>query len=351
MFENKDQDLTPVGKLGEFKLIRHLTKDFVPRSPDVLKAVGDDAAVIATENDKVQVVSTDLLIEGVHFDLTYAPLQHVGYKAVAVNVSDIYAMNAEPYGITVSIALSSRFTVEAMEAFYYGVKTACEKYNVDLLGGDTSSSTTGMMVSITALGKANREEVVYRSGAKPNDLLCLSGDVGAAYAGLQILEREKAVFTKNPEMQPDLSLFDYVVGRQLKPEARTDIFEELKARGIKPTSMIDISDGLASEMFHISEASGIGINVYSDKIMLDPQTVSVAEDFNLHPMTMAMNGGEDYELLFTVALDDFQKIEEMADVKVIGHIVEKHEGVNLVTQHGTVIPLQAQGWTHFETRK
>ncbi len=350
MFENKDQGLTPVGELGEFKLIRHLTKDFVTSSPDVLKAIGDDAAVIALENGKVQVVSTDLLVEGVHFDLTYAPLQHVGYKAVAVNVSDIYAMNAEPYGITVSVALSNRFTVEAMEAFYFGVKAACEKFNVDLLGGDTSSSTKGLLISVTALGKGEKDDVVYRSGAKANDLLCMSGDVGAAYAGLQILEREKAVFAKNPEMQPDLGLFDYVVGRQLKPEARKDIFEELRERGIRPTSMIDISDGLASEMFHISESSDVGINVYSDKIMLDPQTVSVAEDFNLHPMTMAMNGGEDYELLFTVPLDDFQKIEEMADVKVIGHVVDKAEGVNLITQHGTVIPLQAQGWTHFETR-
>lgn len=350
MFENKDQDLTPVGRLGEFKLIRHLTKDFEPKSPDVLKGIGDDAAVIAMENDKVQVVSTDLLIEGVHFDLTYAPLQHLGYKAVAANVSDIYAMNAEPYGITVSIALSSRFTVEAMEAFYFGVKSACEKFNVDLLGGDTSSSRTGLMISVTALGKADKNQVVYRSGAKPNDLLCLSGDLGAAYAGLQVLEREKAVFVKNPEMQPELGLFDYVVGRQLKPEARKDIFDELKKRGVKPTSMIDISDGLASEMFHLSEESNIGVNVYADKIMLDPQTVSVAEDFDLHPMTMAMNGGEDYELLFTVGLEDFQQVEEMADVKVIGHIVEKHEGVNLITQGGTVIPLQAQGWTHFSTK-
>ena len=350
MFENKDQELTPVGKLGEFKLIHHLTKDLTPKSSAILKGVGDDAAVVDLGNGEVQVISTDLLIEGVHFDLTYAPLQHVGYKAVSVNVSDIYAMNAKPYGITISIALSSRFTVEAMEAFYYGVKTACEKFGVDLIGGDTSSSTTGLMISVTALGTANKEDVVYRSGAKPNDLLCLSGDVGAAYAGLQILEREKAVFIKNPEMQPDLGLYDYVVGRQLKPEARGDVINELAHRGIRPTSMIDVSDGLASEMFHIAESSGVGVNVYSDKVMLDPQTVSVAEDFDLHPMTMAMNGGEDYELLFTVSLEDFDKVSEMADVKVIGHLVEKHEGVNLITQQGSVIPLQAQGWTHFSEK-
>lgn len=347
MFDNQDQDLTPLAKLGEFKLIDHLTKDFEVQGENILKGIGDDAAVIAIGETEVQVVSTDLLIEGVHFDLAYYPLQHLGYKSVVVNLSDIYAMNAKPYGITVSIALSNRFTVEAMEAFYFGVRTACEKYGVDLLGGDTSSSTSGLMISITALGKGEKDKITYRDGAKINDLVCLTGDIGAAYAGLQILNREKAVFIKNPEMQPELDLHDYVVGRQLKPEAQKAIWEQLQEVELQPTSMIDVSDGLASELFHLARNSKVGISVYADKVMLDPQTVSVAEDFDLHPMTMAMNGGEDYELLFTISLEDFQKVELLEDVKVIGHVVSEIEGVNLITQSGTYIPLQAQGWNHF----
>lgn len=336
-----------MGQLGEFKLINHLTKDFEVKGENILRGIGDDAAVIAIGENEVEVVSTDMLVEGVHFDLSYCPLQHVGYKSVVVNLSDIYAMNAKPYGITVSIAMSNRFTVEAMEAFYYGVRAACEKYGVDLLGGDTSSSTSGLMISVTALGRGEKNKITYRGGAQVNDLVCLTGDIGAAYAGLQILNREKAVFLKNPEMQPELDLHDYVVGRQLKPEAQKEIWEHLQKVELLPTAMIDVSDGLASELFHVAKNSKVGISVYADKIMLDPQTVSVAEDFDLHPMTMAMNGGEDYELLFTVPLDQFQKVEEIDDVRVIGHVVGENEGVNLITQSGTSIPLQAQGWNHF----
>lgn len=349
MFEENDIPLTPITDLGEFKLIEHLTAGFDVQNSRILKAVGDDAAVYEAVGGEVHVVSTDLLVEGVHFDLSYVPLQHLGYKSVVVNLSDIYAMNAKPFGITVSLAMSSRFTVEAMEAFYLGVRKACEKYGVDLLGGDTSSSRSGLVISVTALGSAAKEDVVYRSGAKQNDLLCLTGDVGGAYAGLQVLEREKAVFLKNPGVQPQLENYDYVVGRQLKPEARRDIVEALREAGIRPTAMIDVSDGVASDLMHLCQQSGLGAQLYQDKIILDHETVRVAEEFNLPSLTMGLNGGEDYELLFTIALEDFGKIQSFRDVHVIGHMTEKAVGAVMVMDDGQIATLEAQGWNHFNS--
>ncbi|HHG85640.1 MAG TPA: thiamine-phosphate kinase, partial [Bacteroidetes bacterium] len=300
--------------------------------------------------DEVHVVSTDFLVEGVHFDLTYAPMKHVGYKAVIVNLSDIFAMNVQPFGITVSVAMSNRFTVEAMEEFYAGVELACERYHVDLLGGDTSSCHTGLVVSVTALGKGKKENVVYRSGAKVNDLICLSGDIGAAYAGLQLMEREKSVYLKNPNLQPDLAGYDYIVGRQLKPEAREDIIASLKKAEILPTAMIDVSDGLASDLLHICRESKVGASIYEEKLMLDHQVQMISEEFNLPALTMALNGGEDYELLFTVPLEKFDAISSMADVKVIGHVVDAELGVNIVTAAGGEFELEAQGWSHFSQK-
>lgn len=348
MFEDKDSNLTSVDKLGEFKLIEHVTRDFEIKSDRVLKGIGDDAAVYEVSDGQVHLVSTDLLVEGVHFDLSYVPLKHLGFKSVVVNLSDIFAMNAKPFGITVSVAMSSRFSVEALDEFYVGVKHACDSYGVELLGGDTSSSRSGLMISVTALGEAKKDDVVYRSGAKENDLICLSGDLGAAFAGLQILEREKTIFLKNPDVQPDLIGHDYVVGRQLKPEARADVLKMLNAAGVQPTSMIDVSDGLASEIMHLCKSSGTGASIFADKIILDHQTLEVAETFDLHPLTMALNGGEDYELLFTVSLDDFSVVESMADIQVIGHMTEEHLGQSLVTKTGSTIPLEAQGWDHFK---
>jgi len=343
-----EQDLTPVDQLGEFKLIEHVTRDFEVKNADVLKGVGDDAAVYQVGNGLVHVVSTDLLMEGVHFDLSYAPLQHVGYKSVVVNLSDIYAMNAKPFGVTVSIAMSNRFTVEAIDALYAGIHKACETYGVDLLGGDTSSSQAGLGISVTAIGSAKEEDVVYRSGSKQNDLICLTGDVGSAYAGLQVLKREKAVFLKNPNMQPDLAGFDYVVGRQLKPEARKDIIAELAKAGVRPTSMIDVSDGLASEVNHLCRQSGLGATIYQDKIILDHETVKVAEEFNLPGLTMGLNGGEDYELLFTAKLEDFDVLNSFRGIQIIGHMGAEGEGAFLQMVDGSTAPLTAQGWNHFK---
>ena len=348
MFEESSEDLTSISRLGEFGLIDHLTRGFVNHNPDVVMGVGDDAAVYAINGDDVHVVSTDLLIEGVHFDLRYVPLKHLGYKSVVVNLSDIYAMNAIPFGITVSIGLSSKFTVEAMDAFYEGVEIACKHYDVDLLGGDTSSSRVGMVVSVTAIGKAKKKEIVYRSGAKPHDLICVSGDLGAAYAGLQVLEREKAVFMKNPQVQPDLVGRDYVVGRQLKPEARGDVVRTLRDLGIQPTAMIDLSDGLASDLLHLCKKSKRGASIYEEKIPMDHEVGFVAEEFGIAALTMAMNGGEDYELLFTVPLEQFDKIKTAKGITVIGHITEEDNGVNLITENGSVVPVQAQGFNHFK---
>jgi thiamine-monophosphate kinase len=348
MLDENAEDLTPISRLGEFGLIDHLTQDFLVHNPDVVKGIGDDAAVYAVNDKEVHLITTDLLIEGVHFDLRYVPLKHLGYKSVVVNLSDIYAMNAKPFGITISVALSSRFTVEAMDAFYEGVQIACEHYDVDLLGGDTSSSRMGMAISVTALGKAAKGDVVYRSGAKEHDLLCISGDLGGAYAGLQVLEREKSVFMKNPNVQPDLGGRDYVVGRQLKPEARGDVIRILKENGIKPSAMIDISDGLASDLLHICKQSKKGATIYEDKIAIDHETMLVGEELQIPGLTMALNGGEDYELLFTVPLEQYDKVKGLKGITIIGHIVEEEAGVNLITSNGGMVAVQAQGWNHFK---
>lgn len=342
-------DLTPISRLGEFGFIEQMTKNFEVSNPGVLKGVGDDAAVYATSDTEVQLLSTDLLVEGVHFDLAYVPLKHLGYKSVVVNLSDIFAMNGKPFGVTVSVAMSNRFTVEAMSEFYAGVYAACQAYGVDLLGGDTSSSRTGLLISVTAVGKALKDEVVYRSGAKANDLICLSGDVGSAYAGLQVLEREKSVYMQNPDVQPDLAGYDYVVGRQLRPEARKDVIEALYATGIRPTSMIDVSDGLASDLLHLCKQSKTGATIYEDKLMVDHQVGIVAEEFGIAQLAMALNGGEDYELLFTASLEHFDKLKEMQGLFIIGHMTDDPNFVEIVTQNGSTIPVEAQGWNHFDT--
>lgn len=348
MLEDQETEFTPVSRLGEFGLIEHLTRDLEYVNRSLLKGVGDDAAVYAISDDEVHVVSTDMLVEGVHFDLSYAPLQHLGYKSVVVNLSDIFAMNAEPFGITVSVAMSSRFTVEAMEVLYEGIRHACDYYGVDLIGGDTSSSRSGLVISITAIGRAKKSQVTYRSGAKPNDLICLSGDVGAAYAGLQVLEREKNVYLKNPGIQPDLADYEYVVGRQLKPEARGDVIRLLRNLEIQPTSMIDVSDGLASELLHLCKQSGTGATIYENKVMVDPVTVRVAESFGISPLSMALNGGEDYELLFTVPLEAFDKLKAHREVFIIGHMTEKEAGVNVITEGGNFVEIKAHGFNHFD---
>ncbi|MDC8001000.1 thiamine-phosphate kinase [Aequorivita todarodis] len=344
MFENKDDSSTSIGSLGEFGLIDHLTKNFTIKQKSTVKGIGDDAAVISCDSKKEIVVSTDFLLEGVHFDLSYVPLKHLGYKAVVVNLSDIYAMNATPTQITVSIAVSNRFPVEALEELYAGIMAAAKIYNIDVVGGDTTSSTTGLMISVTALGTVNKGEAVYRSGAKENDLLVVTGDLGAAYMGLQVLEREKEVFKVNPNSQPDLEPYSYLVERQLKPEARKDISGLLKELEVKPTSMIDISDGLSSEIIHICKNSKVGCNLFEDKIPLDPQVISTCEEFNLDSTTIALSGGEDYELLFTIKTEDYPKIKANPHLTVIGHITDEKEGIHLISRVGTKIPLTARGW-------
>lgn len=343
MLENKDQNRTSLGQLGEFGLISHLTKSFPINHKSTLKGVGDDAAVLDFKTKKA-VISTDLLVEGVHFDLSYMPLKHLGYKAVVVNVSDICAMNAVPTQITVSIAVSNRFPLEAMEELYEGIRLACSAYNLDLVGGDTTSSTTGLLMSITAIGEAKKEEIVYRSGAIESDLLVVSGDIGAAYMGLQVLEREKQVYLVNPQSQPDLEDYSYIIERQLKPEARTDIRELLKKLDVSPTAMIDVSDGISSEIMHICKASGVGCNLFEEKLPLDPQFMNVCEEFNLDSTTIAINGGEDYELLFTIPINDFDKIKGNPNLTVIGHMTAEAEGVHLITRENTKLPLKARGW-------
>jgi len=338
---------TELSELGEFGLIDKLTNQFTTHISTTIKGVGDDAAVISISDSEVMLVSTDMLLEGVHFNLMYTPLMHLGYKAVIVNLSDIFAMNGDAQQITVSIAVSNRFPLEALEELYAGIKKACDLYQVDLIGGDTSSSLSGLMISATAIGKAKKSDVVYRSGAKENDLLVVSGDLGGAYMGLQLLEREKEVFKANPNMQPDLDGNDYLLERQLKPEARQDVIKFLKDLDVKPTSMIDISDGLASEIFHLCKASDLGCTIYDEKIPIDAKTSMAAIDFNIDPVTCALNGGEDYELLFTVSLADYDKIKGNPHMTVIGHITDKNSGVNLVDKNGAIIPLQAQGWKAF----
>lgn len=343
MLEDKNPQRTNLSQLGEFGLINHLTRHFEMQQPSTQKGIGDDAAVLDFAGKKT-VISTDLLIEGVHFDLAYMPLKHLGYKAVVVNLSDICAMNAQPTQITVSVAVSNRFPLEALEELYAGITLAAQKYKVDVVGGDTTSSQKGLILSITALGVAQDEELVYRNTAKANDLLVVSGDLGAAYMGLQVLEREKQVFQVNPNAQPDLSTYAYLVERQLKPEARTDIRTLLHALEVKPTSMIDISDGLSSEIMHLCKQSGVGCNLYEDKLPIDPQFISTCEEFNLDATTMAINGGEDYELLFTMSMNDFDKIKANPDLTIIGHMTEAAEGIHLVTRANTKIPLKARGW-------
>ncbi|MBS7786018.1 thiamine-phosphate kinase [Flavobacterium sp. CYK-55] len=343
MLEDKNPQRTNLAQLGEFGLIDHLTRHFEMQQPSTQKGIGDDAAVLDFAGKKT-VISTDLLIEGVHFDLAYMPLKHLGYKAVVVNLSDICAMNAQPTQITVSVAVSNRFPLEALEELYAGITLAAQKYKVDVVGGDTTSSQKGLILSITALGVAQDEELVYRNTAKANDLLVVSGDLGAAYMGLQVLEREKQVFQVNPNAQPDLSTYAYLVERQLKPEARTDIRTLLHALEVKPTSMIDISDGLSSEIMHLCKQSGVGCNLYEDKLPIDPQFISTCEEFNLDATTIAINGGEDYELLFTMSMNDFDKIKANPDLTIIGHMTEAAEGIHLVTRANTKIPLKARGW-------
>ncbi len=343
MLENSTR--TELSSLGEFGLIKHLTQHIEIKNPSSIKGVGDDAAVINySEGDKVTLVTTDMLVEGVHFDLTYVPLKHLGYKSVVVNLSDIYAMNGQPKQITVSFALSNRFSLESIEELYAGMLMACEKYGVDLVGGDTTSSLSGLVISITAIGEGDKNKVVYRNTAKESDLLCVSGDLGGAYMGLQILEREKAVFKENPKIQPDLEGKDYILERQLKPEARRDIIKLFEALEMKPTSMIDVSDGLASEILHLCDQSQVGCELYEEKIPIDPQTYDTARQFNLDPTMCALSGGEDYELLFTISTSDYDKVKNQLDFTVIGHVTNKTAGANLVTKSGGSHPLQAQGW-------
>ena len=339
---------TEISDIGEFGLIDRLTKDFPINNTETKLGVGDDAAILSF-GEKDVVVTTDLLLEGIHFDLRYVPLQHLGYKAAIVNFSDIYAMNATPRQITVSIGVSSRFTVEHIDLLYAGIKRACEIYGVDLVGGDTSASVTGLVISITCIGDVDKGEEVRRSGAKPTDIICVSGDLGAAFMGLQLLERENQVAAgqKDKDFQPDFTGKEYILERQLKPEARRDIIELLRKEGIKPTSMIDVSDGLSSELLHICKESKVGCRVYEDKIPIDYQTALMAEEFNLNLVTAAMNGGEDYELLFTVPLTDHEKIEKLQGIKMIGYITSPDLGAALLTRDGAEIPIKAQGWNAF----
>ncbi|MGB1168754.1 MAG: thiamine-phosphate kinase [Flavobacteriaceae bacterium] len=343
MLEDKNQSRTSLDQLGEFGLINHITKHFKISHKTTVKAVGDDSAVLES-SEKQTLITTDLLIEGVHFDLSYMPLKHLGYKAVVVNLSDVYAMNGAAEQITVSIAVSNRFPLEAIEELYAGIQLACETYQIDLIGGDTTSSTKGMLISVTAVGKANKEEVVYRNGANETDLIVVTGDLGAAYLGLQVLEREKQVFKVNPNNQPDLDNYTYLIERQLKPEARKDISSLLKDMDVKPTAMIDISDGLSSEIMHICSQSNVGCKIYEDKIPLDPQVISACEEFDIDSTMVALSGGEDYELLFTVPIADFDKVKGNPHLSVIGHITDQSAGLNLVTRAGQELELKAQGW-------
>ena len=335
---------TELEKLGEFGLIKHLTQYFKIQHASTVKGVGDDAAIIENTAGEQLVVTTDLLVEGVHFDLMYVPLKHLGYKSIVVNVSDVYAMNATPKQVTVSIAVSNRFSLEAIEELYAGIKKACEWYEVDLVGGDTTSSTSGLIISVTAIGTAKPEKIATRSGARVNDLVVVTGDLGGAYMGLQILEREKEVFKSAPGAQPNLTGYDYVLERQLKPEARKDIIQLLAQLDVKPTSMIDISDGLSSELMHIADQSFVGCDIYEEKIPIAPETIAAAKEFNLDYTTAALNGGEEYELLFTIKQSDFEKIQGNPNFSVIGHITDESSGCRMITKAGEGIALKAQGW-------
>jgi thiamine-monophosphate kinase len=342
-----EENFTSLEQLGEFGLIDRLTKNFPLRQGSSLTGIGDDCAVLDFNMEQT-VITTDMLVEGVHFDLTYVPPRHLGYKAVVVNLSDVYAMNAKPTQITVSMAVSNRFGVEFLEEVYEGIRLACDEYDVDLVGGDTTSSYSGLMLSITALGVADEKSIVYRKGAKPTDLLVVSGDLGGAYMGLQLLEREKSVFLDNKDMQPQLAGHEYVLQRQLKPEARKDIVETLQGLGVRPTAMLDVSDGLSSEILHLSKHSGVGFRLMEDKIPIDPTVYSLCEEFNLNTTTVALSGGEDYELLFTVPLEEHDRIKGNPNLTVIGYATELAEGCNLVTRDNQLIPLKAQGWNSFK---
>ncbi len=346
MIEDPNPQRTPLSELGEFGLIERLTADLVPVQPSTVLGVGDDAAVLRPGADQDLLVSTDLLVEGVHFDLAYVPLQHLGYKAAVVNFSDIYAMGGTPTQLTVGMAVSSRFPVEALDEVYAGLCRACAQYGVDLVGGDTTSSPSGLTLAVTAMGTVARERAVRRAGAQPTDLVVVSGDLGGAYMGLQVLEREKATFLANPNLQPDLSEYQYPIERQLKPEARKDVVELLADLGVVPTSMMDVSDGLSSELLHLAKASGLGCVVFEDKLPIDPVVLRTCEEFGIHPVTAVLNGGEDYELVFTVALEDYDKIKGNPSITPIGHMTAT-PGAFLVNLAGEHVPLEAQGWKAF----
>lgn len=340
------QQRTEISELGEFGLINQLSEKFNSQHKNTIKGIGDDAAVI-DRGDYFELISTDMLLEGIHFDLSYTPLQHLGYKSVAVNVSDIAAMNGTPKQITVGLALSNRFSVEAVEAIYDGIKAACDDFKVDLVGGDTTSSGAGLVISISVLGEVDQSKITYRSGAKEHDILCVTGDLGGAYIGLQVMEREKQVYLTNPEMQPDINKYNYVVGRILRPKARMDIIHEFDTLDIVPTSMIDVSDGLASEVFHICQQSNVGVAVYEDKLPIDKQAYETAAEFSFDPNTCALNGGEDYELLFTIGQDDFEKVKNHSDIHTIGYIQNQSKGKSFITRNNHAVALEAQGWKHF----
>ena len=335
---------TEISSLGEFGLIDHITKEIKTENKESIKGIGDDAAILQFGNDEEVLVSTDLLMEGVHFDLTYFPLKHLGYKAVVANISDIYAMNGTPKQITVSLALSRKFCIEDVEELYSGIRLACQQYGVDIVGGDTSSSLTGLAISITAIGTAPKGTTVKRNGAKETDLICVTGNLGAAYMGLQLLEREK-IATAGKDIQPDFQGKEYILERQLKPEICKEVLEKLREENVRPTSMIDISDGLSSELMHICKQSGVGCRIYEERIPIDYQTAIMAEELNMNVITCALNGGEDFELLFTVPIADHEKVATMKDVRVIGHIVSDNMGLALITRDGVEMELKAQGWT------
>ena len=347
MQKKTEQQRTELEDIGEFGLIHRIQQQFTPKHKESIQGIGDDAAVIDTGGDTYTLVSTDMLVEGIHFDLSYVPLKHLGYKAVAVNVSDIAAMNGKPKQFTVSIGLSNRFPLEAIDELYAGIKQACVNYNIDLVGGDTTSTRSGLVISVTAIGEVKKDQVVYRNGAQENEIICVSGDLGGAYMGLQVLEREKQVFVANPDMQPELDGKDYIVRRQLKPEARMDMIYDLEELGIVPTSMIDISDGLASELRHLCTQSGVGAILFEEALPIVTVTRDTSVELNIDPTTTILNGGEDYELLFTVKQSDYDKIKKSAEIIEIGYILPKEKGVVLKTKNEQIIALNAQGWKHF----
>ena len=338
---------TEITELGEFGLIDKITKNITNKNNTTKIGIGDDAAVIDGGKDYL-LLSTDMLIEGVHFDLSYMPIQHLGYKSISINVSDIAAMNGSPEQVVVSLGLSNRFSVEAVEKLYEGMKFACKDFNVDLVGGDTTSSPAGLIISVSITGRVEKDKVALRSKVEKGDIICATGDLGGAYIGLQVLEREKQVFLANPDMQPDLKKYPYIAGRQLKPEARMDIIHELAELNVRPKAMIDISDGLASELYHLSKQSDVGFFIYEDKLPIDKQTYDTAVEFNIDPITCVMNGGEDYELLFSISQEDFEKLKNHPDIHFIGYAAEKEKGINLVTKNQNVVPIKAQGWDHFK---